>query len=355
MSNSRFDQIFYELFEQHVQKLHEQDESNALPSLGIPDPEEGTQRELWQQEIGEIKTDPQEAFQKLMEAFYMVSRRYMYFTMMQQTAINFVADVPGYTTAAVDQSGNFLYSTDFVNKLTREEVAFLVIHEILHLGKLDLFRLKDYVGEKPTQQQMRRWNIAADYINNYWILSDNPIMPGQEDKRTIKPIPGGCFPDNDGVIRVVYSRGKKYDLRPEQYIDLNKSSTETVYSALKDIDDEILDAMEQNMFDNHVHKPSVEVEDIKRALIPPMPKGQPQTQAPVEEPLPGSLIRDKKTGRWGIIISDSGQNTADVILIEDELADEIINTAGGGDMFPPNVKRILDRRIKTLVVQKEAK
>lgn len=69
----------------------------------------------------------------------------------------------------VDALGNFYYTTEFIDKLTDEELMGVVVHEILHLSFLHLLREgpRDHMG----------WNIACDIVVNEMLLNNNFRLP----------------------------------------------------------------------------------------------------------------------------------------------------------------------------------
>lgn len=63
-------------------------------------------------------------------------------------------------TLAVDARAQIYYNPEFVDKLTVGQCVFGLVHECLHIVKLDFLR----VGSR----KKRKWNIAGDaWINNY--------------------------------------------------------------------------------------------------------------------------------------------------------------------------------------------
>lgn len=69
-------------------------------------------------------------------------------------------------TLAVDARAQIYYNPEFVDKLTVSQCVFGLVHECLHIVKLDFLR----VGSR----KKRKWNIAGDaWINNY--LKDHNI------------------------------------------------------------------------------------------------------------------------------------------------------------------------------------
>jgi len=71
-------------------------------------------------------------------------------------------------TAAINERGDFFFSSRFINKLTDLEIKGLVCHEILHLAFQHTFRLQN--------RNPILWNIAADLKVNNEIRNRRDIM-----------------------------------------------------------------------------------------------------------------------------------------------------------------------------------
>jgi predicted metal-dependent peptidase len=92
----------------------------------------------------------------------------------------------GLGTAAVDARGNLYFDPAFADRISTPAGAFVILHEVLHvvLGHARIARR--VLGEKPTAENARLWNVACDYVVNgilkKWI-SDAPsgVMVAEDD------------------------------------------------------------------------------------------------------------------------------------------------------------------------------
>lgn len=69
---------------------------------------------------------------------------------------------PDCETLAVDQYGRMVYSPEFVESLTIEQLAYGILHECLHLALSHHKRFKAW-RPNATERERRVWNIAADF------------------------------------------------------------------------------------------------------------------------------------------------------------------------------------------------
>ncbi len=67
-------------------------------------------------------------------------------------------------TAATD-GRHLYYNRDFIKKLTKQELIFLIAHEILHV-------VYDHLGRRGSRKP-ELWNMANDYIVNYTLKKEN--------------------------------------------------------------------------------------------------------------------------------------------------------------------------------------
>lgn len=237
--------------------------------------------------------------------------------------MNPVCNHPKVATAAVDESGNFYYSSDFIVKLAERglgEVTGLLLHEIAHLGMDDGGKSKNICQ---TPGDHTRWNVASDYVNNWYIKND---IEGMNIGRTTPdangavkpPIPislpeGGLMADDDGIIkRIPISADEYLVFPPSDQIDLNNRPTEEVYAILKRLDDEIIDFMDQTRFDAHIPQATIEADEVITVAGEdggPPPKGGNVVGAELER----LLVIDKKTGMPAIVIEDIEETKSVVI------------------------------------------
>lgn len=90
---------------------------------------------------------------------------------------------PGLGTMAVDKWARLYYDPAFVETLTPETGAYVVLHEATHLILRHCHRVESIVGPAPNPQQCRRLNIAFDLV--IWefleaIEKDAPKIEGGE-------------------------------------------------------------------------------------------------------------------------------------------------------------------------------
>jgi len=225
-------------------------------------------------------------------------------------------------SAAVDQSGNFYYNSDFINKLSIGQVAGLIMHEISHIGMGDLYRSKGLDGE--------RWNIASDYVNNWYIMNDLITLnagSNEQGKDGLKVVPkggaqvvislplGGLFPDPDGVVRNVRLDDEHVLVFPEnKQIDLSSRSTEEVYEMLKELDDNIVNAMNNERFDSHISDTSINAVTIEEVLTNSGGSAGGGKGPIIPADLKNLLVIDKRTGQLAVVVSASDKNKTATIV-----------------------------------------
>lgn len=73
-------------------------------------------------------------------------------------------ETPGIGTAAVDREGNLYWDPEFVAALGREQTAYLVAHEVLHLIFEHHVRSEEIYGQNPSDFQRFVCNVAADLV-----------------------------------------------------------------------------------------------------------------------------------------------------------------------------------------------
>lgn len=73
-------------------------------------------------------------------------------------------ETPGIGTAAVDAAGNLYWCPKFVQEIGKEQAAYLIAHEALHLIYDHHARSKEIMGEKPTDVQKFVCNVAGDLV-----------------------------------------------------------------------------------------------------------------------------------------------------------------------------------------------
>ena len=73
-------------------------------------------------------------------------------------------ETPGIGTAAVDEAGNLYWCPKFVSEIGRDQTAYLVAHEVLHLIFDHHSRSREIIGENPTEFQRFVCNVAGDLV-----------------------------------------------------------------------------------------------------------------------------------------------------------------------------------------------
>lgn len=108
-------------------------------------------------------------------------------------------------TAATD-GRRFYYNREFIKKLTRQELVFLVGHEILHC-------VYDHIGRRSSRDP-QVWNMANDYIVNYTLVK----------QRIGDMIKGGLFSEkysDDLTSEEVYEILKQNSVQIQMTIDMH--------------------------------------------------------------------------------------------------------------------------------------
>ena len=234
--------------------------------------------------------------------------------------LNPVCNDPRIATAAVDQNGNLYYSSDFITKLTVGQVAALIMHEVAHIGMGDLFTGEGLDG--------KRFNIASDYVNNWYIINDLIAMNEGDANVIIGLPPGGCYPDEDGVVRTMNLTDTiAVELPEDDQIDLNLRGSQEVYEMLSKFDEDLLEAVNEQRFDIHIPKTSLTAAEIE--IVPGGGGGgkSPPINVTGVEPadLNNVLIVDKQTGQPNIIIKTNLENkSATIIPLTPEEYNEMI-------------------------------
>lgn len=73
-------------------------------------------------------------------------------------------ETPGIGTMAVDKQGRMYYDPKFVDEVTNEQGAYVVLHEAVHLILRHCHRAKSIIGDKPHPNEQLRLNIAYDLV-----------------------------------------------------------------------------------------------------------------------------------------------------------------------------------------------
>ena len=73
-------------------------------------------------------------------------------------------ETPGIGTAAVDAAGNLYWDAEFVSKIGRDQTAYLVAHEVLHLIFDHHSRSQEILGKNPSDLERFVCNMAGDLV-----------------------------------------------------------------------------------------------------------------------------------------------------------------------------------------------
>ena len=73
-------------------------------------------------------------------------------------------ETPGIGTAAVDEAGNLYWDPAFVTEIGRDQTAYLVAHEVLHLIFDHHSRSREIIGQNPSKFEQFVCNVAGDLV-----------------------------------------------------------------------------------------------------------------------------------------------------------------------------------------------
>ncbi len=73
-------------------------------------------------------------------------------------------ETPGIGTAAVDEAGNLYWCPKFVTEIGKEQAAYLIAHESLHLIFDHHSRAREIIGEHPDEFKRFVCNVAGDLV-----------------------------------------------------------------------------------------------------------------------------------------------------------------------------------------------
>lgn len=110
-------------------------------------------------------------------------------------------------TAAINRYGDLYYNSEWLSKLTDEQIIFVLCHEASHVSTLTFDRLGP--------RDMLLWNIATDMVINWMLIQDGFTPP--ED---------GLIPDKLGIYELKTADGV-ID------IDANDKIAEEIYTELE--------------------------------------------------------------------------------------------------------------------------
>lgn len=97
---------------------------------------------------------------------------------------------------------NILWSRDFVDRMTVDELVFVLAHEVLHIAMDHVSRLND--------RNHRKWNVATDYIINHLLKTEG-----------LGSMPEGGLLDADLFHKSDGSADKLYGLLPDDPVRLS--------------------------------------------------------------------------------------------------------------------------------------
>jgi len=166
-------------------------------------------------------------------------------------------------TMAVDKLGNIFINPEFLEKLSDGEVIGVLVHETFHHLNLTF--------QRQGIRDMKRWNIATDYIMNRDILKDGLDLPSL-----------GLIP--------VEEKGKFYIRDNGLNIDITNMTSNKLYDLL---DEQLPDEPEGNPPPKVGVKVGDPVIDKKNRKITGIYKGiNPQTGKAMVEPMTKQQIKD---------------------------------------------------------------
>jgi predicted metal-dependent peptidase len=125
-------------------------------------------------------------------------------------------------TMGVDIKGNCYYNTEFVDKLSDDELKTILAHESMHCALLHLNRLGN--------RDAKIWNYATDLAINTLLQGNNFVFPQSKD---IKPILG---------------ENNQYKINKKIINDVDKKTAEMLYNELYDLAEKI----PEQKFDTHI-------------------------------------------------------------------------------------------------------
>ncbi len=73
-------------------------------------------------------------------------------------------ETPGIGTAAVDEQGNLYWCPEFIASVGKEQGAYLVAHEVLHVIYQHHARAREIYGEHPSEFERYAMNVAGDLV-----------------------------------------------------------------------------------------------------------------------------------------------------------------------------------------------
>jgi|TARA_B100001964_G_C14233162_1_gene601060 predicted metal-dependent peptidase len=130
-------------------------------------------------------------------------------------------------TMGVNFEGNAIYNPEFIDKLTDLEVKGVLCHETMHVALQHLLRLG--------KRDMMLWNVAADMIINYMILSEGFSLPK-----------GVLIPKNGYTVYSINGKNGTFE------IDVKEKSAEEIYEYLSSNTDKIdVEVLGEGQFDSH--------------------------------------------------------------------------------------------------------
>ena len=102
--------------------------------------------------------------QKLAEARILAARNMPYMTHQVMSLIP--VERPGLGTMAVDEYSRLYFDTAFLEGRDLKHLAFVVLHETLHVWSRHCKRCMRLLGEKPRQDRLEIWRLAVDATVN---------------------------------------------------------------------------------------------------------------------------------------------------------------------------------------------
>lgn len=119
-------------------------------------------------------------------------------------------DLPDYAGMGVASDGTLIYSEEFVDKLTDEEIIGVLCHEVLHLALIHLLRRRT--------REMTKWNIGCDLAVNTILKKNRFNLPT-----------GSLGADNNDCFEIVGITGMK------KVEHISDKTAEELYDLLPDL------------------------------------------------------------------------------------------------------------------------
>lgn len=119
---------------------------------------------------------------------------------------------PGMGTMGVDAYGRLYYDPALFDKWTLDEVCAVLIHEDLHVVLRHHMRCRRFLGDSPSDVDLKIWNIAADCAINQTLVDAGVPLPDQDEC---------CLPEKFGLEKNLTTEAYFEMLRDKAGADKN--------------------------------------------------------------------------------------------------------------------------------------